>query len=628
MSLAVYFPSDGRELEQDYRAFESRLNSTRKRTIVFFDESITGYLVYKGNRARSTTVDIEVNVIPKDILENEGVQNSFLEDVASKDTAFGTFETFSTKVTASDVIFNKETEDNTVVIVWKVTLPLVYPKRRLHNPKFVISCYYGPFDEVPKSHESSPCIAPDVGAHEVHLKDFAPADGNLLSELSVPFHHNSLTLLQNNILEERKISNSSSNESLNTFKLEDHHRITCRATTNIDICTPLVIRLKSTKPAGRNECLLATLSIDISESLVKLMKEWDEDYLFEIESVNVCFNSGAMASLDSIQFPVKLESSESISLTYRLVCDDHLNTENGTDRSSIKPVNFKVAVKVLRRDQSFTPLTNAITTNWTPSLDFGVIAPPTNNSLKTSISSQAYSQIQTPILSNVVMTPHIGSSSNLSKLSVKKIFPSSSGGANGFSRLPLQSFQAQKKLNRSLITPLNSSPITVNLATNASSALSGLKLIFEGRFNMKLGEVTKWKVKAMNNSLNRMSLSLIMQNPINFNPVYVNPGLQFNNNNFLSSNLLSSTKATGDILIYNKLDLQSQYSSLKQQQNGVIVLNNDIRIGPLDPNSVFETELTLIGISKGIYNLTGLKVFEINSGDGLDFGKLVEVFVV
>lgn len=623
MSLTVYFPGSSQGLDDagDFDTFEFRIQNARKRPIVFFDESIDGYLVYKGNRARSSSVDIEVNVIPKDVLENEEVQNSFLEDVAAKDTAFGSFETLSTKVTAADIVFNEDTDDNTVVIVWKLVLPLEYPKRRLHNPKLVVSCFYSPFD-APKSQERSPSITQASDSQEVHLKDFAPADGNLLSELSVPFHHESLTLLQNNVLE-RKLSNSS-NESAPTFRLEELHKITCRANTSIDICTPLVIRLKSTKPAGRNECLLATLSIDISDTLAKLMREWEEDYVFEIESVKVIFNSGAMENLDVFELPVKLEVTESISFTHRLVCDDHLNAENRTDRSLIKPVNFKVTLKVLRRlgRDNLVSFTSAITTNWTPYLDFGVIAPPTNNSLKTSISSQVSPQIQTPNLANVVMTPHIGSSSTFSKLNVKKIIPS----ASGF-KLPSQPFLTQKKFNRSLIAPLNSSPVTVNLSTNANSALSGLKLIFEGQFNLKLGEVTKWRVKAMNNSSTRMSLSLIMQNPINFNPVYSNPGLQINNN-FLSSNLLSNTKTTGDILIYNKLDLQSQYNSLKLQQNGVIVLNNDIRIGPLDPNSVFETELSLIGISKGVYNLTGLKIFEINSGDGLDFGKLVEVFII
>ena len=31
---------------------------------------------------------------------------------------------------------------------------------------------------------------------------------------------------------------------------------------------------------------------------------------------------------------------------------------------------------------------------------------------------------------------------------------------------------------------------------------------------------------------------------------------------------------------------------------------------------------------QGIFNLDGVKVFDMNSGDGIDFGKLVEVFVI
>lgn len=92
--------------------------------------------------------------------------------------------------------------------------------------------------------------------------------------------------------------------------------------------------------------------------------------------------------------------------------------------------------------------------------------------------------------------------------------------------------------------------------------------------------------------------------------------------------MLNSTSDNKEILVYNKVQLFSLYHSLKLNTSGIIILNNDIRIGPLEPNSVFETSLNLIGISQGIFNLDGIKIFDTSSGDGLDFGKLVEVFVV
>ncbi|KAK7678640.1 hypothetical protein QCA50_018367 [Cerrena zonata] len=137
-----------------------------------------------------------------------------------------------------------------------------------------------------------------------------------------------------------------------------------------------------------------------------------------------------------------------------------------------------------------------------------------------------------------------------------------------------------KKLNKSLSS---TSSVTVNLTTNNNSTLAGLKLTFKGKLNVSLGEIITWKLQAINNSPNKLNLSLIVQNPINFNPL---------------------------------------------DTNGIIILDNDVRIGPIDSHSVFETDIKLIGISKGIYNLDGIKIFDISSGDGIDFGKLVEVFVV
>ena len=66
---------------------------------------------------------------------------------------------------------------------------------------------------------------------------------------------------------------------------------------------------------------------------------------------------------------------------------------------------------------------------------------------------------------------------------------------------------------------------------------------------------------------------------------------------------------------------------MKPRSGGVVFLENDIRLGPLETNNVMETSIQLMGIARGIHNLEGIKVFDTNTGDGLDFGKLVQVFV-
>lgn len=174
------------------------------------------------------------------------------------------------------------------------------------------------------------------------------------------------------------------------------------------------------------------------------------------------------------------------------------------------------------------------------------------------------------------------------------------------------------------------SSVTVNLTMGNNSSLTGLRLTFVGKLDIKLGEVVNWKIQAINNSMSRLNLSLLVQNPINFNPVY--SGTNITTNNFSSSNLLNNNGGirNNDVIIYNRVQLYSLYNSLKVNGDGegILILNNDIRMGPLDPNAVFETEIQLIGVSKGIFNLDGVKVFDMNSGDGIDFGKLVEVFVI
>lgn len=116
-----------------------------------------------------------------------------------------------------------------------------------------------------------------------------------------------------------------------------------------------------------------------------------------------------------------------------------------------------------------------------------------------------------------------------------------------------------------------SSMVTVNLSTNN---MTGLRLTFKGRLSISLGEVVTWRLQAINTGSNRMSL------------------------------VVKSTEF-----------------------DGVFVLDNGLRI-PLDANSVFETDIKIFGVSRGIHTLEGTKIFDVASGEGLDFGKLVEVFVI
>ncbi|CAN3372760.1 hypothetical protein DIURU_004751 [Diutina rugosa] len=190
-------------------------------------------------------------------------------------------------------------------------------------------------------------------------------------------------------------------------------------------------------------------------------------------------------------------------------------------------------------DNEWTAVSGDITTSWTPLVDFCIIAPPINHLLRTAVK--------------------------------KKIRP--------------------KKTNT----------VTVNLSVN--NILSGLRLTFNGRPTIEMGDVAVWRLQAVNNSPNRITLSLLVQQKQFSLPVGADPEACDNT------------------------QLSLAYQAPKPQ-TGVVVLDNGLRIGPLDPNSVYDTDIRLFGVSRGIHNLEGVKIFDVHSGEGLDFGKLVEVYVV
>ncbi|CAI5757902.1 unnamed protein product [Candida verbasci] len=523
MALRIIVPT--RKIINDDTIID-QLNDVIPRGLLFFDESIVGYVICT-KKCQKISLDLTIDSNENPINENN------INILLDKDA----------------IVY-----ENEGTTVWRFEISVNYPRKRLNNPHLFLTATL--IDEELKIEQQET---------EYVLPNFEPCmKKKLLSELG-------------DFIEEPET------ESIIEEEVKESQKI--QTTINIPVTVSLVIKLKSTKPAGRNNMLLATLNTECSDELLSMLNH--QNYYFKILDINLNFRSGSVESLNDY-IPAKVKYSDSINLTYKLINHDN---ENQTNLS--KPIPIKLSLIV--QDENENNISNIIQTEWTPYLDFSLIAPPINNALKTTSN---YSQLQSTNIRQKAMM------NSLYKL-----------------KSPTASNQSIKKI----IKPSMSSSVTVNLTTNNNSSLSGLKLTFIGKLDIKLGEVTSWKIQAINNSMNRLNLSLLVQNPINFNPVYSS---NYNNNNGSSSNLLPNQ--TNDLIIYNKNQLYSLYNTLKADNNdeGVLILNNDIRIGPLDPHMVFETEIQLIGVNKGIFNLDGIKIFDMHSRDGLDFGKLIEVFVV
>lgn len=591
MTLRIIFPSNPIDTEsEDICTTLSNIEPNDMRKIVFFDEHIQGYIIFSGPLDQQKDfIRLVMAILPLDILgENDPLSYAASESKVELDLGHDSL------VHASESIS-----------IWKFELPVTYPRKRLSNPQLYIHCSL--VDTKDETETNLEEIRDTVPTIEETLPNYFPCmKRNLLSEL-------------NHQLDFIEIPSPATDETI--LSVPEKHFIEktiIQASVSIPVTISLVIKLKSTKPAGRNNMLLATLNVECSEELAK--DKYVANFHFDILELKVGFKSGSVEPISLLKSS-RISHSDSLNLAYKFT-----NYEaDSKDGNSSKPINISLTLRVQEmKNGKFSNISNIIQTQWSPYLDFGLIAPPINNALKTSHNNNlSHVQPQGSAIP-INSTRQKALMNNIYKLKNASM-SSASNVSNGGS--------TSRRLRQPFIHPTGrSSSVTVNLTTANNSTLSGLKLTFIGKLDINLGEVVNWKIQAINNSPNRLNLSLLVQNPINFNPVY--SGNNATTNNFSSSNLLHNVgkvNSQGDVIIYNKLQLYALYNALKadgEGEEGVLILNNDIRIGPLEPNTVFETEIQLVGISKGIFNLDGVKVFDINSGDGLDFGKLVEVFVI
>lgn len=611
MSLSVVLPTTIENLSHA-TAEEILLQlATTGRQIVFFDESIYSFIIYKGpiDIDRSThSLHVNASILPSDIVENRELE-SFSKVTVNGPEAIN-FSIFDATLDDTKII-HKDLNNNEICIVWKVEIPVTYPRKKFPNPRLLISCRLS--DPSLQLNDCEKSVTPV----EEHLIDYQPTESSdLLSELynlvSSPGSGKPLELSSSLVLDNKVNGHALPilPESP-TSSLESESALT--ASFNVPVSVSLVIKLRSTKPAGRNNILLATLNIESSDELNKLLEDESDDIYFKITNLELEFKFGTVKEFRAreYEYPIRFRFGDSINLTYKFLNNEFLDKElklsDDSNTQFSKPLNIKLVLQMERRlSDGYHIMSNVITTHWCPFLDFNIIAPPINNALKTSAN---YSQLQSqPTLQKLNSQPNGAINGNARKTALLNNLYKTGSTPN--TSAPALSIQA-KRVGTNLIGS-SASSVTVNLTTNTNSTLSGLKLTFVGKLNIKLGEIVNWKIQAINNSKNRLKVSLIVQNPLNFSPTIPT-------NEFAAHNLEN---------LHSRAQLLNIYNLLKLKTSGVIILNNDIRIGPMDSNTVYETNIMLVGLLKGIFNLDGIKVFDVNSGDGLDFGKLVEVFVV
>lgn len=152
----------------------------------------------------------------------------------------------------------------------------------------------------------------------------------------------------------------------------------------------------------------------------------------------------------------------------------------------------------------------------------------------------------------------------------------------------------------------NTSSITVNVP-RTSRSLAGMVISFSGTSSVKVGESFKWRVFVVNKSgsVRRMAM-------------YVQP----------KERLIDTNVLAGDIIpVVNRQALKAAHNVGSLEPTGILALANDIKLGPLSPHECYETDITMVALSVGIFSLEGVKIVDTVTGDSYDCGKLMEVVV-
>lgn len=415
------------------------------------------------------------------------------------------------------------------------------------------------------------------------------------------------------------------------------------ASIELPVFAPLLLNLKCTNPGsliGQEKSFFATLRIQGP----RLPSHLKENLYLELSSLTATSKSGDLIQMGAMEFPYRLSADDALSLTYKLRL--HGQGPQSMGSNPIVPISLCAAIKYVRLDkysQSFTAISKNLSISWCPFIDLNSKQQPTllpQNRRSVVVSSSSNSGKALPYMTSGLETTKygpgghsgihggigpLGTNGGLSAASSPSLSITKSGSNN-----------LKSKLSRSVaLLPGSALAVTLNVSVPPTSILSGLKISFTGKLNFALGDVVTWKLQVINAGVRNLKLYMTAKRTKRTSSLYMQP----NNSSYASSGLgITGGKITdreakgvrfeGQLTTYNLLQLYNTYNCLKPARDGIVILTNDLDLGYLEAGQVYETEFKLVGFVKGIHTLDGLRIYDVNSGEGIELGRILEVFVV
>lgn len=621
MSFLIHIPENAKLLKKsgqsDPESLLRKIHASSNRSLVFHEEQITGFVVHtfsgKDTENSPEVLELEVKTSGDKSPAVNGANDTHTN--ISLDLEYPVFDVYKTFLHTRLDTEIEEAGQTQKVSIWEFTVLLSAPK---HESGGTVVFTVKSGDNL-QTKEDQKSLEKNGHSEEEDALSFSE---NLLEGLNFRIGDNGQ---RDYVLTRKKMAIDSEDETITEIKQNGAPNLLNFASLTVPIALPLILKLKLTKPGGRNDVLLSTLSIESSPELNQF-SVGNLPVVVQIEKLEAQFRSGTISALGHLDIPRKCSTEDMLNITYKIV-NNEIETKN---QISQKPLKLDLGVKIQKLDElteTYVDVSDTISTLWLPLLEFGHLAPPISNTLKSATNTFQLQTQFNPVKEQPrkLANPAVSVSKSRNSLLPPRV---SSPGRQipSAGSLPLLGGRSAfpKKAYKSMVAlPTNSSSVTVNLG-NSNSSLSGLLLTFKGNLSVELGQVVTWSVQAINQSGRSMNLCLSVKTVRKRNSMY----LQGNSSSGFSAPSNVHVSDDSESQVVPKLQLFGQYNLLKLDKKGVIILSNNVRLGVLEPNNVFETELQFIGISKGIFNLDGLRIIDLATGDGMDFGKLVEVFVM
>lgn len=365
---------------------------------------------------------------------------------------------------------------------------------------------------------------------------------------------------------------------------------TIKASYEIVITSLYRMSLKSTKASDKT---LVWLDLSTSSMVDEL------ETPIEILSIDVNCVGSELVPCMPLVFPLALLPGMVFTAAYKVSYDDG---------KLMKPLMVTINAVIDK--------TMNIDTQWTSSIDLS--NNPTYINHSNSTSTLLNKNKQSGLLP-ALKFPKLRSYGNLISNSSPKLPPPRSSTTNTIPNSAASNNNNGMGGQRYTSVRIKSgSNLSLSQLWNGSASQSfqrGLVVTVSGPTKVKLGEKFRWKIQLLNKSSAKMDLILFVQSSIKKEYEKIVPPIP-----------IQSAYSRDSVPLFSNNQLVRSFY-YKFNRAGLVSLTNNLRVS-LEYGNLYECDLELMSVERGMFNIYDFKVLDISTGDIFECNRLLDVLVI